>query len=80
MLKSSVYDLSNDIEAVGARSDLAISVSFSDCSYSNFAIIRSGLFFFDNSIAEFKLPGRTKLITLSLTSKLESDIGPIIFS
>ena len=75
-----MYDLSNDIEAVGARSDLAISVSFSDCSYSNFAIIRSGLFFFDNLIAEFKLPGKTKLITFYLTSKLESNMGPMIFS
>ena len=34
-LKSSVLDLSNDKEADGAKSDLALEVSFFDCSYSN---------------------------------------------
>ena len=38
---------------MGDKSDLAISTSFSDCSSSNLAIIRSGLFFLDNSIALF---------------------------
>ena len=41
VFKSSVYDLSKDNFAVGAKSDLAIDLSLIDCSYSNFAIIKS---------------------------------------
>ena len=44
-LKSSLYDLSKDNLAVGDKSDFAIIVSFLDCSYSNLAIVKSGLFF-----------------------------------
>ena len=52
-LKSSDLDLSKDNVAVGAKSDLALMVSFFDCSYSSWAIIRSGLLFFDIAIASF---------------------------
>ena len=48
-------------------------VSFSDCSYSNKAIFKSGLFFFDSSIAEFKFWGITKLIVEFFSNKLEFD-------
>ena len=37
--------------AVGAKFDLALIVSFFDCLYSSSEIIKSGLFFFDISIA-----------------------------
>ena len=57
VFKSSVYDLSKDNFAVGAKSDLAIDLSLIDCSYSNFAIIKSGLFFFESSIAKLRSPG-----------------------
>ena len=46
-------DLSIDKVAVGASSDLDIFISFSDCSYSIFAIVISGLLLFDNSTASF---------------------------
>ena len=46
-LKSSVFEDSNDNVAEGDKSDLAIITSFSDCSYSSFAIINSGLLFFE---------------------------------
>ena len=55
-------------------------VSFLDCSYSNMAIFKSGLFFFDNSIAELKSAGITKFIVEFFSNKLEFDKGPIIFS
>ena len=51
-----------------------------DCSYSNLAIVKPGLFFFDNSVAEFKFPGIAKVIVEFLTNEFESDSGPIIFS
>ena len=50
-------DLSNESDAVGAKSDLALEVSFLDCSYSSLAIIKSGLFFFDNYNALFNSIG-----------------------
>ena len=79
-LKSSVFDLSIDKVAVGARSDLDIFKSFTDWSYSIFAIMTSGLLLFDNSIASFKDLGNgdigfNDLIKLSILSIL-----PIIFS
>ena len=42
------------------KSDFAIKTSFSDCWYSSFTIIKSGLFFFEISIALLKLLGRVK--------------------
>ena len=66
--------------AVGDKSDLEIVVSFSDCSYSNLAIVKFGLFFLDTSIAEFKFSGITKLIVEFFSNKLVLDKGPIIFS
>ena len=56
-LKSSVFDLSKDKVADGAKSDLALIVSFLACSYSSLAIIKSGLLFIDISIAEFSCSG-----------------------
>ena len=56
-LRSSVYDLSKDKFAVGARSDFAMVLSFCACSYSNWAMIKSGLFFLESSIAKFRLSG-----------------------
>ena len=51
-------DLSNDKVADGAKSDCALLVSFFDCSYSNWAIIKSGLFFSESFIAEFNSIGK----------------------
>ena len=75
-----MYDLSIVKFAVGAKSDLAIILFFWASSYSNWAIIRSGLFFFESLIAEFKLSGNG----YSLIDFLSKDYGsfkePIIFS
>ena len=54
-----IYVLSKESFAVGERSDLAILTSNSDCPYSISAIINSGLFFFEISLASFKLEGIT---------------------
>ena len=43
------------------RSDLAIVTSCSDCSYSNFEIIKFGLVVFEISIASFKSIGNSKV-------------------
>ena len=51
---------SADNLAVGENSAIAILTSCCDCSYSNFAIIKSGLLPIDNSIAVFKLSGILK--------------------
>ena len=52
-----VFDLSNESDAVGAKSDRALEISFLDCSCSNLAIIKLGLFFLDNSNALFNSIG-----------------------
>ena len=59
-LASSVLELLNDKAAEGEKSDLAIITSFSDCSYSNFDIIKFGLLIFEILIALFKSLGISK--------------------
>ena len=79
-LKSSVLDLSKDNLAVGAKSDLALVVSFLDCSYSSLAIIKSGLFSFDISIASLNWRGKFKSM-IELLSKVSISFSwPITFS
>ena len=73
-LKSSVFDLSKDKVADGAKSDLALIVSFFACSYSSFAIIKSGLFFIDILIAEFNFSGKVT----SLIDPLSNDSGSLM--
>ena len=79
-LKSSVWDLSNDNVAEGAKSAFALVVSFFDCSYSNWAIIKFGLFFFEISIAEFRSLGNSVAVIEDLSNNSASFNFPITFS
>ncbi len=79
-LKSLDLEFSYESLAEGDKLDLAIATSLSDCSYSNFAIIKSGLFFFEISIALLRVCGDIKLISKFFSKELGSEIGPIIFS
>ena len=79
-LKSSDLEFSNESLAVGDKSDLAINTSFLDCWYSNLAIIKSGLFFFEISKALFNVYGNIILITEFLFKEFGFEIGPITFS
>ena len=55
-------------------------MSFFDCSYSNWAIIKSGLLNFDLLIAEFKSIGRFTSKIDFFSNDFGSDNGPITFS
>ena len=79
-LKSSVFDLSIDKVAVGARSDLDIFISFSDCSYSIFAIMIFGLLLIDNSIASFNDWGSGDIGFNDLFKSSILSIFPMTFS
>ena len=69
-----------DKDAVGFKSDSEISISFSDWSKSNFAILISGLFCFDRLIASFKVFGILTIALEFFLSLFGSAIFPIIFS
>ena len=56
-LRSSVFEDSREIDADGDNSDLAITTSFFDCSYSSFETIKFGLLISEIFIAEFKFFG-----------------------
>ena len=79
-LTLSDFELLKDKDADGDRSDLAIITSCSDCSYSNFKIIKFGLVVFEISIASFKSFGNSKVKSEFLLKVLVFTIGPIIFS
>ncbi len=74
------FELLNDKDADGDRSDLAIVTSFSDCSYSSLEIIKFGLVVFEISIASFKSFGNSNVRSEFLLKVLVLTIGPIIFS
>ena len=80
LTKKHILDLSKDNVADGAKSDLALEISFFDCSYSNLAIIKSGLFFFDISIAEFNSSGNIGPVTEDLSNSSGLFNFPITFS
>ena len=65
------FELLNDKDADGDRSDLAIVTSFSDCSYSSLEIIKFGLVVFEISIASFKSLGTVSYTHLTLPTNRE---------